>query len=116
MSDQEILDFSFLKSFLDTKEELLETAEIFERSSSKALGNLYASIKDKNHTRWIEAAHQLKGAASMIGATHMANLCNEAQNLPESQSRDYQEHFDKIKQAYETTKTTLNTEIRKLNT
>lgn len=114
MTDTPVLDFSFLRSFIDTKEEMEEAFEIFGRTTDKALHALANAVTGSDHKKWVEAAHQLKGAASMVGATHMAELCNTAQNLSKDQSGAFQNHFDHIKHAYENTKLALNTEIQSL--
>ncbi|MEM7679612.1 MAG: Hpt domain-containing protein [Pseudomonadota bacterium] len=105
------LDFSFLRSFLDTKEEMEETMAVFERSSDKALNNLETALSNNNHTVWAEAAHQMKGAASMVGATALAQSCDNAQNLAESEAEQRQALMSEIKNSYESAKSALHNEI-----
>jgi len=112
----ETLDFSFLQSFLDTKEELQAAADKFTDSANNALSNLKKAHANNNkHTEWVEAAHQFKGCAAMIGAQKLSHICQHAQNLQPHQSNDYESYIENIENALHETQTALQENIAKIS-
>lgn len=116
MSNDEIIDFSFLESFLDTREDMQETAEVFSRTVEKGLEALESAMQSANHGDWIEAAHQVKGSASMIGATALSKLCDEAQNMQPADKGVYAQSYELISTSYEEAKADLAKKITTFGT
>ncbi len=112
--EKKLLNLSFLQSFLDTKEDLIETSDIFFDVAEKAMQVLKNQQEDTNHTYWVENTHQIAGSAGMLGAEILSELCRKAQNMPPSSKDEYQEKFKEIEETYKKTKIELTTAIQNM--
>ena len=111
----DIIDLSFLTSFIDTKEEMEEALTVFLRTTDKSIDALESAIGEKDYPAWISNAHQIKGAASMIGANALKNICEDAESLAQNKFlNEARDHLTKIKAGIRESQTLLRIEIEKM--
>ncbi len=53
----------------------------FEEDSERALRDVEQALADRDYGRWHDQLHTLKGGASDVGATQLAQLCAEAERI-----------------------------------
>ena len=61
---------------------------------------LEENCTDGENTKWVEAAHMLKGSAGNIGATALHALSAEAQNMQSATAQERSTMLDAIHAAY----------------
>lgn len=73
----------------------------FEEDSERALRDIERALADQDYGRWHDQLHTLKGGASDVGATQLAQLCAEAERIKpyEMSSTDVREKLDKVRLA-----------------
>ncbi len=53
----------------------------FEEDSARALRDIERALDAQDYGQWHDQLHMLKGGASDVGATHLAQICTEAERI-----------------------------------
>ena len=108
---ENILDLSTIKEYADTDEELNEYCTIFFLQTEESIAQLKEQCTDGKNIKWSEISHKVKGGAGMIGAIQLHKLAEEAQNMTEVSNKQRQDHLARIKTAYESAKSFLQSQV-----
>lgn len=101
------IDLTALIAFMENENELQYYIRVFIAQSDETLEIMRANSGGGENRAWTEAAHKLKGGASMIGADRLKNLCERAQDMNAATVADRQALFAEIEQAYNEIKENL---------
>ncbi|MDP2266082.1 MAG: ATP-binding protein [Thiobacillus sp.] len=73
----------------------------FEEDSERALRDIERALAAQDYGQWHDQLHMLKGGASDVGATRLAQLCAEAERIKpyEMSSAGVREKLDKVRLA-----------------
>lgn len=83
---QPVLDLAYLRSITEGTRALEEEFfSLFQQTAKRCTERLQSSIQQQDDTAWDEAAHELKGAASYLGARRVQEICAFARDIPASQ-------------------------------
>ncbi len=89
----------------DDKKEFIR---VFLRQSTEIIKILQEHCLEGECKPWTEAAHKLRGGASMMGADNLVSLSGQAQEMENSRASERQEMFEKIRAAFSEVKTFLD--------
>lgn len=83
---QPVLDLAYLRSITEGTRTLEEEFfRLFYQTADRCTARLAASITEENDTEWEEASHELKGAASYLGARRVQDICALARDAEKSE-------------------------------
>lgn len=102
-----IVDLSALSEFADSEDEIQNFVDIFVAQSDEIIEIMDSNCTDGESRAWSEAAHKLKGGASMVGAEKLSALSAKAESMKDATAEDRAAILDDIRQAYEDAKTIL---------
>lgn len=100
MNSEAPADISILENFADSPEEMKHFIEVFEQQSEESLTILEEHCKDGVCEQWVEAAHKIKGGASMVGATQLVDLCQLAQAMSDTAQEERETLYQSILEEY----------------
>ena len=112
MENEAPADISILENFADTPEEMKHFIEVFEQQSEESLSILEEHCKDGVCEQWVEAAHKIKGGASMVGAAQLVHLCELAQAMNEASQEERETLYQSILEEYQTVTAYLEGHIK----
>ena len=111
-SSTDIIDFSILEEYAETDEEKQDLCNMFLEKTDESIKILKQQCTSGKNEEWGAIAHQMRGSAGMIGATHLASLCGEAEGMESvSKKEEREEKFKAIHAAYKDIKDILKKEI-----
>ncbi len=83
---QPVLDLAYLRSITEGTRALEEEFfRLFYQTADRCTARLAASVTAQNDTEWEEASHELKGAASYLGARRVQEICTQARDAEKSE-------------------------------
>lgn len=101
MNKTEVLNIEILKAYAATPEDVRFFADIFIRQTAGDLVRLKESCDANNHGDWNHVCHKVRGAASMAGASHLRDLCEEGEEMADTGSAPKQVLFEKMQAAFD---------------
>lgn len=95
-----VLDKDAIKDYADTDEEMKGLAELFIEQTRGSFDLLKSHCVNGESAEWCEIAHKMKGGAAMIGAIHLAQLCDEAQAMSDASSESREDKYEDLYNAF----------------
>ena len=87
--DGAAFDLSGLSDFADDVDrDLRQLINLFVAQSKDILEILQDNCRDGENQEWVEAAHKLKGGASLMKAKKLCLLCDQAQKMESATAND----------------------------
>lgn len=108
-AEETSIDLSYFKGMADSKEELRQFIGSLVATAEGILKTLRDNCVDGESEAWSEAAHMLKGSASMVKFLRLVDLCRDAQEMKAAAKADREAILVKI----ETTTQEMNRSLLK---
>jgi len=102
-----VIDLTSLSEFADTEAEMKGFIEMFLGQSDDLLNILKNNCTDGRNEEWQEAAHKLKGGASMIGSEKLRALCVQAQDMEVASAQARTDIYKEMQKSYKEIKAAL---------
>ena len=96
-----------------TPDVLVKVMRMFLENSPQLVQDLEASVSNNDAKEMLRASHTLKSNAATFGATELADVCKEIEQMAHTaQVEDVAPRVDELRRQFEAVCTALNTEIR----
>lgn len=106
-----IINLDMLRNYADDQADMKRFCNLFFMTADQSIQKLQEQCTNGNNPQWSETAHRMKGAAGSIGASHLADLCGEAQGMKESTKNEREEKLKLIEAAYKDVRGVLTDKI-----
>ena len=85
------IDWQHFHSFTNGIPELeQEVIQVFLHNATLDVAHLSCAFKAKQYEKWLKRVHKLYGSASNVGATKLAQYCDEGQSLSAEEYEEIQ--------------------------